>query len=157
MTKRWMIGIALLAAIYSSAVFAQGGTANAGGHLESARALFDRYVALERSFDPAMADLYAVDALIRNRRTYPTGQVRELTIPAPQYKALMRQAMPLAKAQDDTNRYSDCAYSPEGERVRIKCARYSERKNYSSPMELLVGPGPAGRWVVFAELSESRP
>lgn len=152
-----MAAIVLLAAAYSSAAFAQGGNASDPGRLESARALFDRYVALERSFDPAMADLYSVDALIRNRRTYPTGQARELTIPAPQYKELMRQAMPLARAQGDTNRYSDCAYSPEGERVWIRCARYSERKNYSSPMELLVGPGPAGRWLVFAELSESRP
>jgi hypothetical protein len=125
--------------------------------IAAARAMFDKYVALERAFDPAMAGLYASDAVIRNKRTYPTGQVREITLPATQYKQLIRQAMPLAKQRGDTNRYSECEYSPEGERVRIKCTRYSELKKYSSPMSLLVGPGPKGDWLVFEEISESQP
>jgi len=156
--KKLGIGVAVvLVTILEGPTLAQHDAVTDRARLVTARALFDRYVALERSFDPAMADLYAPDATIRNRRSYPTGQVRELTIPAPQYKELVRRAMPLAKAQNDTNRYSDCAYAPEAGRIRIRCIRYSERKNYSSPMELLVGPNATGAWLVFAEISESQP
>ena len=71
-----------------------------------AEQLWNRYVALEAAFDPAVADLYSDDAVIRNRRTYPTGEVREATVPAAQYKVLVRQAIPIAKAKNDLSRYS---------------------------------------------------
>jgi hypothetical protein len=122
-----------------------------------AEQLWTRYVALEAAFDPMVADLYADDAVIRNRRTYPTGEVREATVPAAQYKLLVRQATPIAKARNDINRYSGCMYTAEGARVRIACARFSALKNYTSPISVLVGPGPAGGWLIFEELSESRP
>ena len=122
-----------------------------------ARALFERYVSLEQAFDPAVADLYADDALIRNRRTYPTGEVRELRIPAPQYKELIRTAMPLAKARRDTSSYSDVKYVEEGSRVRVTATRFSNLKQYSSPLSLLVGPTEGGMWRIYEELSESQP
>jgi hypothetical protein len=122
-----------------------------------AEQLWNRYVALEAAFDPAVADLYADDAVIRNRRTYPTGEVREATVPAAQYKVLIRQAIPLAKAQNDISRYSGCTYAAAGPRVRIACARFSTLKNYTSSISLLVGPGPDGTWLIFEESSESRP
>ncbi len=124
---------------------------------DDAKALFDRYVKLQRAFDPAAADLYADDAVIRNKRIYPTGQVRELTFPAAQYKALIRQSMPLAKAQGDTNSYSDITFTNEGSGVRIRATRFSNLKKYSSPISLLVAPGMDGRWLIREELSESRP
>jgi hypothetical protein len=146
-----------------AAVFVIGITAlvEAQGLSPDARAkaeqIWSRYVALEAAFDPAVADLYADDAVIRNRRTYPTGEVREATVPAAQYKQLVKQATPLAKARNDRSRYSNCTYAAEGTRVRVACARFSELKNYTSPMSVLVGPGPGGAWLIFEELSESRP
>ncbi|MFL6234485.1 MAG: hypothetical protein ACJ76N_15235 [Thermoanaerobaculia bacterium] len=125
--------------------------------LDRARQLFGRYVSLEETFDPAAADLYADAALIKNKRTYPTGEVREITFPAPKYKELIRQAMPLAKARGDRNRYSEVSYSVEGEHVRIHATRYSVLKEYSSPISLLVGPGTAGQWLIYEELTESKP
>jgi hypothetical protein len=142
-----MLGLAAL-------VDAQGLSADARSKAEQ---LWTRYVALEAAFDPAVADLYSDDAVIRNRRTYPTGEVREATVPAAQYKLLVRQAIPLAKARNDISRYSNCSYVADGPRVRILCARFSVLKNYTSPISLLVGPGPAGSWLIFEELSESRP
>jgi hypothetical protein len=41
--------------------------------------------------------------------------------------------------------------------VRIVCSRFSVLKNYTAPISMLVGPGPAGTWLIFEELSESRP
>jgi hypothetical protein len=125
--------------------------------LASARAIFEKYVALERAFNPALADLYAAEAIIKNKRTYPTGQVREITIPVAQYRELIRQGMPVAKQRGDANTYSNCRYSTTGARVRIGCSRYSELKKYSSPMSLVVGPGANGEWLVFEEISESQP
>ncbi|RYG69559.1 hypothetical protein EON77_14590, partial [bacterium] len=97
------------------------GTADAGDDvaIAAARHLFDRYVAFERSFDPAAADLYADDARIVNRRRYPNGEVRELAFPAPRYKALLRAALPLAAARGDRNSYSNVSFTSEGTRVRI--------------------------------------
>jgi hypothetical protein len=137
----WMAGVGVLAT--------QG--------TEAAKALFDRYVKLEAAFDPGAADLYADDAVIKNKRTYPDGQVREMALPAAQYKSLIRQAMPLAKARGDTNSYSEITFANEGSGVRIRATRYSHLKKYSSPISLLVAPGAGGRWLIREELSESRP
>ena len=133
---------------------AQGLSADARAKAEQ---IWNRYVALEAAFDPAVADLYADDAVIRNRRTYPTGEVREATVPAAQYKVLVRTAIPIARARNDISRYSGCAYTAEGARVRVACARFSTLKNYTSPISVLVGPGPTGAWLIFEEISESRP
>ena len=124
---------------------------------DQAKAVFDRYVHLEHSFDPAVADLYADDALIKNKRTYPNGQVKELTMPAPKYKELTRQSMPLAKARGDTSSYSNVNYTEEGHGVRVRASRFSNLKKYSSPLSLLIAPDESGRWLIQEELSESQP
>jgi hypothetical protein len=156
--RRWLRDVARCAVLIVLAWPAVGG---AQGLSPDARAkaeqLWNRYVSLEAAFDPAVADLYADDAVIRNRRTYPTGEVREATVPAAQYRLLVRQATPIAKARNDINRYSGCVYTAEGARVRVACARFSALKNYTSPISLLLGPGPGGGWLIFEELSESRP
>ena len=122
-----------------------------------ARAVFERYSALEAAFDPAIADLYSDTAVIKNKRTYPTGQVRELTLPADRYKALIRTAMPVAKAKGDYSVYSDAAFGLEGANVRVMATRFSVLKKYESPVSLLIGPTPTGTWLILEELSESRP
>lgn len=138
------------------AVLLWAGSSSAAS-IDDAKAFFDHYVQLEHAFDPAAADLYAEDALIKNKRTYPNGQVRELTMPANKYKTLIRQAMPLAKLRGDTNSYSEISYSKEGSMVRIRATRFSNLKNYASPISLLVSPDEKGGWIIREELSESRP
>jgi hypothetical protein len=125
--------------------------------LEDAKQCFDRYVALAAAFDPAVADLYADDANIQNTRVTPDGEKRVMTMPAPAYKALIRQAMPLAKSRGDTSKYTDIKLAKEGDKVRVTATRYSELKKYSSPVSLLVGPDKDGTWLIYEELSESRP
>jgi hypothetical protein len=149
-------GLAALAVVaFLAAAIPDGAAADASA--DQAKQLFDRYVALEHAFDPAVADLYADDARIRNKRTYPDGTIRELTVPAPQYKKLVRASMPLAKARNDTSAYSEVRYAEAGGRVRITATRFSNLKKYSSPISLLVGPGPGGAWLIYEELSESQP
>ncbi len=122
-----------------------------------AETIFARYQTLERSFDPAVADLYCDTALIRNIRTYPNGQQRTLDLPATNYKAAIRAAMPLAKARGDYSTYSGVTFDPDGANVRIRATRYSMIKKYSSPISLLVGPCNGGAWAILEELSESQP
>src|SRR5262249_23639104 len=122
-----------------------------------ARKLWERYVVLERSFDVAIAELYADGALIENTRRYPNGQTRTIRIPVDEYRRLIRAAMPLAKARGDLNRYSAVKVTPEGKNVRITAVRYSELKKYESPISLLVGRDRIGRMAILEERGESRP
>jgi hypothetical protein len=125
--------------------------------IQKAQELFSKYDSLEKAFNSAVADLYSDIAVIRNKRTYPTGQVRELSLPAPKYKELIRTAMPAAKLRGDTNEYSDIQYTIEGDGVRITVSRFSNLKQYSSPLQLLVRPSASGSWLIYEELSESQP
>lgn len=112
---------------------------------------------MEHAFDVAIADLYSDEARIENLRTYPGGVRKKLSLPAPTYKQLIREAMPLAKAKDDRSKYSAVTYTTEGSNVRIKGQRFSLLKKYTSPMSLLVGPEKDGNWRILEELSESQP
>ena len=151
------MAIAVVSALLIWNVVLAGDQAPEKTKLEHARALFERYVSLGHAFDPAVADLYSDSAVIRNKRFYPTGQERVLTMPAPQYKALIRQAMPLAKARGDMSTYSEVKYTVERAGVRITATRFSELKRYSSPITLLVGPAEGEAWLILEEFSESRP
>lgn len=81
-----MLGVAL-------PVLAQEPNQPDDSRIANGKELFATYVQQERTFDPDMANLYSDDALIRNQRKYPSGQVRQLTIPARQYKKLLRKSI----------------------------------------------------------------
>jgi hypothetical protein len=131
-------------------------TVSKGDAIAKAKALFARYVQLEHAFDPAMADLYADNAVLMNKRIYPDGKVTSLQIPALRYKHVLRTGMADAKLKGDISNYSNETYTVEGNKVRIKVTRYSVLKKYSSPMSQLVGPDPQGNWIIYEETSESR-
>lgn len=122
-----------------------------------AEQVFERYQSLERSFDPAVADLYCGTAVIRNTRIYPDGTKRTLELSAAKYQALIRAAMPLAKAKGDYGTYTGVSYTPEGSAIRVAATHYSVLKQYSSPFSLLVGACDGGDWAILEELSQSRP
>ncbi len=152
-------GLAALAWLAPAAHAATGApAAEARGETrKQAEALFNRYVTLEHDFDPAIADLYADTARIESRRIMPSGPPEIRTIPAPRYKDQLRKVMPLAKRRRDLSFYTEVSYSAEGSFVRIRAKRYAEFKKFTSPMELLVGPGTNGQWQIFEELSEAHP
>jgi hypothetical protein len=151
---RWQLSsLVLLASMAASPVSAQ----QIAGPVDKAKAVFVRFVQLEQAYDPRVAEVYADDAVITDKRTYPNGEVREVTFPPQKYKQLIRQALPVARTRGDRSTYTQCVYEPQAPRVRITCARYSELKKYSSPYTLVVGPGSSGRWQILEEHSESRP
>jgi hypothetical protein len=145
----------LLTALLLSASIS--GLSHASDRIEQAKKVFAEYVSKYHSFDPAVAELYSDKALVQNKRTYPDGTVRELTLPALQYKQIIRTAMPLAKSRDDRSQYQDPVFTEEPAGVRISIKRFSPSKNYTSPLSLLIGPDDSGKWLVLEEKSASIP
>ncbi|MBY0550861.1 MAG: hypothetical protein K2W95_26520 [Candidatus Obscuribacterales bacterium] len=124
--------------------------------LSSARELFQRYIELERNFDVAQGELYAPDARVKNTRLYPGGQNQVISLSGAEYRRLLRAALPLAKGRNDQSQYSAITYQKEGNGVRIKCTRFSQLKQYSSPLEIVVAPV-GGTWLITSESSQSKP
>ncbi len=154
---RQISGLVLFTLMLLSFAFTSEAASNESKNYQAARKLFEQYVYLEKAFDPAVADLYADDAKIQNTRTYPNGTKRTLTIPSLQYKDLIRKSMPLAKARADTNEYKDVKLIEEGKNIRITATRFSNLKNYDSPISILVGSTKEGQWKILEEISESKP
>jgi hypothetical protein len=143
--------IALLALCQSASATAAAST----DPIAKAKALFQRYVELEHAFDPAQADLYSDQAVIRNKRILHDGKVIPLTVPATRYKKVIRDGMAEARRKGDVANYTDDTYTLEKGKVRIHVVRYLALKKYSSPMSMLVGPDATGKWMIFEEESES--
>ena len=122
---------------------------------QSAEQFFDRFVALGRAYDPAVADLYADDATIQSVRRNADNTFRTLRFIGEPYKRLIRSAMPLARQRGDRDSYSNVSVSAEGLRARIRCTRYNELKRYASPYELVLERS-GDAWQIVEEYSESR-
>ena len=145
-------------AVLAALLFALPITAREATPRERAQALFEEYQSRAEAFDLRLVDLYDDGARIVNVRTYPGGAPdRALHLTGLQYKAKLLELMPRAKARGDYSTYSDVSYAAEGDRVRVRCTRFSVLKKYRSPYSILVGPDADGNWRIFEELSESRP
>jgi hypothetical protein len=113
---------------------------------------FDKYESLSNHFDASVADLYSDDAEIHAYRKQK-GQVEsELTIDGAKWKLLMRQAMPLAKAQDDRNTYSNIDVVEMDNGYRINATRYSTKKcYYDSSYYMVIEPSQSGDFKITQE------
>ena len=137
--------------IFSGQVAAQ---ASAPG---SAQELWDDFVELGTGFDPALADLYADDAVIALTRRYPDGRTRTLQLTGKEYKPMVRQAMPIARNRGDLDVYSNVRFENLGDRTRITATRYGTLKKYRAPHELIVGNVGSSGWKILKETGESGP
>lgn len=124
---------------------------------DRARTFFACFVQISHAFDPVLADLYADEGRIVSVRRYSDGMERKFEMNGAEYKSLIREAMPIAKARGDISTFTDVSYQRDGTRVRIRATRYSVLKQYSSPYSLLVGPGVSGQWLIYEERSLTRP
>lgn len=125
--------------------------------VEAAKALFARYAALEQAYDPALGTLYADAAFIRTRRKPPMGEAVEVVIPVAEYRSLLREQLAVARARGDRSSYEGVSYTPEGTFVRIAASRRTEGRSKPSALSLLVGPSPAGGWLIYEEVSSAPP
>jgi len=128
------------------------------GPVGEAHRFFDRYVELERTYDPRLVDLYADSALIKKERRLPDGGVQRGSLSGAEFKALLRRWRPGAADREARNTYSDVSYHDLGNGyVRIEMRRRQLPKNWTSDQEFIVGPGPAGHWVIWEESAEAPP
>ena len=123
----------------------------------SAQELWDDFVELGTGFDPALADLYADDAVINLTRRYPDGRTRTLQLTGKEYKPMVRQAMPIARNRGDLDVYSNVKFENLGDQIRITATRYGTLKKYRAPHELIVGDVGSSGWKILKETGESGP
>jgi ketosteroid isomerase-like protein len=144
-------GLAVLLAVLSLS------TPTFASDVSEALTVFREYVARSDRFDPSVADLYADDAAIRTTRVLPDGTSQALALAGAQWKGLIRQVMPLAKARGDRNTFSKVSAKTVGKTVVITAERHSRLKGYTSPFSMVLARDPAGSWKITAESTETRP
>lgn len=124
---------------------------NEAAALAGAKALFEKYVALERAFDPALGELYAPNAQViaygvdGQKLSFDGGMMREM----------LKTSMPLAKAQKDTVEYKNVSYAVDGAFVTITALRHSKLKNKSSPHRIVVASRDGKNWFVVQEVGSA--
>lgn len=124
--------------------------------IDSAKALFARYVNLSQAYDPAITELYADDAVIHARKIYKDGRVREMDITVSEYKPLIKSSLPIAKDRGDGSTFDKVSYVQEGAKVRITATRYSILRKNHSPHSMLVAPDPSGKWLIVEETAQAQ-
>lgn len=105
---------------------------------ETPEAFFKRFAETGQRFDPAVADLYADNALIKAYRRYPHGLERSMEMSGTEWKALVRKVMPVARSKNDKSTYTNVRFAPRGSQVKISADRYAVRKCYTDPAYYLV-------------------
>jgi ketosteroid isomerase-like protein len=128
-------------------------------HLEQeAQEFFSNYIELSHSYDTALADLYSDDAVISTYRRYPHGLERVMRASGVRWKQILRQAMPIARAQNDRSEYEDLTFEQKNNTVKITAQRYSVRKCYWDPVYYMIVKKQAeGDLKIIRESGESQP
>jgi endonuclease YncB( thermonuclease family)/ketosteroid isomerase-like protein len=125
--------------------------------VSEARAMFNEYISRSDRFDARVADLYSDDAAVRSTRIMPDGQKPVLSFTGTQWKALIRQAMPLAQQRGDRNTFQDVSAALNGKDVTVTAQRYSHLKAYTSPFAQTWSKDQTGAWKIKEEVTETRP
>jgi hypothetical protein len=122
-----------------------------------AKAFVERFIALGENYDEALADLYLDESEISAvRKTSPT-QSQSLKFEGKRYKAIVRAAMPSAKAQGDRSSLSNFRYVAESGAMRIRADRYSHMRCYQDKsFELLITRTTDGRLGILRQHTETQ-
>lgn len=124
---------------------------------EGAKKLFDDLIYLEQRYDMGLIDLYADDAKIvvielRGDKRYKT----EMT--GKQLKGFYASYLPTASHVGEWFVYSNVIISPEGDTaMRVLATRTGQKTGEAFPYQLLVAPGPGGKWLIYEEQTIVRP
>ncbi|MBX9687686.1 MAG: hypothetical protein K2X27_13345 [Candidatus Obscuribacterales bacterium] len=121
-----------------------------------AQKFFKQFSDLERAYDPAEAELYAPNAVIKDTRVYEDGQSKTLTWTGENYKQIVKAQLPVSKARNEQYSYSQPVFQKDGSNVRLRCQRSSISKKYSAPLEMLIAPTARG-WKIIEESCQSQP
>ncbi len=152
--------VRLLASSMAACVLLMGGLLHAEDRLPadfgSAKELYQTYVFLAAKLDPLIVDFYAPQAQIEETLILRNGTRRVKKYSKEEYLKVFAQMLPVLAMQGEKYIFSEENFSWEGEKVRIRCQRYSSLRKYKRPLELLVGVDDNGRWKIFEEKSQIR-
>ena len=125
----------------------------------AARELFGRYVALHRACDPAVLDLFAVDAGITWAEIHPTtGRVRLAEIPLHQYSRALRQRLAQDKAAGRCGVFSTPTFALMNDgSVWVETSQTVGSGRFQLPLRLRVGPHGRRAWRILEERAGQRP
>jgi hypothetical protein len=124
--------------------------------VDPAKAIFESMAALERAFDPKVADLYCDSGMIFLIQVSPGGGRHSIDIPARAFKDVIRSNIRMGKASGDYSTYSNASYVKEGRNVRVTATRYSVKDKVSNAHTMLIGPCDGGGWKILEERAEIR-
>jgi len=144
--ERWALALMLLLV---------GCSRPPGTPTEHARDLFERYVDLERQYDPALLDLYADSGHMEKYLVTRAGDTMELGgVSLASWKRGMLPDLEAARTNGATNRYLDVSYEPDGDFVRVKIRRRQNPPGVELGEEMPVGPGPDSVWYIWRERAQ---
>ena len=97
----------------------------------SAKALFEQYQTLSESFDPAVLDLYASDAVLKDTTVMADGSSKTTTMTMAQYKTVFPEVIKAMQASNEHDEFKHIKITVLDENTaRITANRYSSTKCY---------------------------
>ena len=116
-----------------------------------------RHQKLLDSYDPALGDHYAEDAVLRSTRTGMQGQVTQLEITGAQLRGLLPKALPLARARAERTELSDIRFEQLNGTVRVNATRRMVSKCYEDDKyELILRKSEGQGFLIVREVSATR-
>lgn len=124
--------------------------------LAAARHFFDRWVELERDFDPQLLTLYAEEGVVKIRSLGPDGKPSDTQVTMAEHRKELVKTLPLAKEKLDTPTYADLSITDEGNgSVKVSGTRASRLAKVPEPFYLLLRPS-GQSWRITEAYTERR-
>lgn len=137
------------------AIADEGGGIMDGGvqdDIAAAENVFSKLAALEASYDPAVAELYADDGVVIERMVEAGVEKRVREIPVRRYRALLAQAMAAsakARLRSSHSQIQTRRIAPGW--VLVRSLRDTSHARAPSQHEILVRREPSGDWRIVKE------
>ncbi len=152
MNKQFLVSVIISLLLLPTFVVAAGDTK------VEAKEFFERYIILGENFDKSVADLYSDNAIIKVKRLYPNGQMKEMAFGGTKWKSLVKKSMPLGKARGDISKFSDIKIFLNNTNVTIKANRYSVLKCYTDKgYYMVIEKDSTGKYQIVEEYMETQP
>ncbi len=120
---------------------------------------FERYAEYVKTFNRAVIQLYSNDALIHAYRVYPNKRTeKHMEFNGENWKRYLKQAMPFASLENETNTFSNVTVSEYNNGYIIKAHRYSIKKCYTDKnYYMVINPDIYGSYEIIEEYMEVDP
>lgn len=126
--------------------------AAASEDVAAARFVFERLIALEAAYDPALAALYSDDGLVIERIVQNGRERRRREIPMRRYRAALPYALLLSSRAKERSAHADMALQRIAPGwVSLRSQRTSTQSRAPGPYEMIVRKESDGAWRIVKE------